>query len=405
MANEFFAKDFETKKKKIDVEGQEITDYLKIISAEATDEQLFKGDMFAAEIFNSHITDFEKTKKVCDRLNITDNPDSMVHVSTFLYFDNMIYMTYYASNETDEENPEHIRARLVYCPVDDVENKTFLDIQAVGDECGGTKIDRVYDTILMKKDDKTLYILWTASADGNYYRLYRTFDIKTKTLGEVSVNKLKVGDVVNDFSATGIVSAFSENELGIKNMFSDIGIMQKISSREENGETYYYTGAYSGDLNFLVKSKDFETWEFVSQPDFPNLSQWENAVYVYNDKCYYFSRQTTATKYGFLTYYDLNEEKWAKPVLIEDCQSRSDFLMYDGELYLVFAPIDREHIGLARVDTDNLENTSLVFIANMHSSCFYPFIQYTNDGKVGFSYTVNRKHIRLSKFDLRKYIL
>ena len=39
-------------------------------------------------------------------------------------------------------------------------------------------------------------------------------------------------------------------------MFSDIGIMQKLTTRTENGETWYYTGAYSGYFNCIIKSRD-----------------------------------------------------------------------------------------------------------------------------------------------------
>ncbi|MBQ6907933.1 MAG: hypothetical protein IJQ28_06100, partial [Clostridia bacterium] len=109
--------------------------------------------------------------------------------------------------------------------------------------------------------------------------------------------------------------------------------------------------------------------------------------------------------FGFLTYYDLKDNTWAKPVLIADCQSRSDFIVYDDELYLTFAPIDREHIGIAKIGTENLEDTYVVLQADMKSSCFYPFVQYGDGGKLGFSYTVNRKHIRLSQFDFKKYLV
>ena len=402
MSNTIFSKDFVTKKEAKIIPGSRISEWDKIISAEATPEQLFKGEMFAQEIFNSYITDFEKTKKLygCGKV---DAIDTMVHVSTFLYVGDTLYMTYYANTETTAEDPNHIKARLVYCPKDDVDNKTFIDLQAVGDDCYGQKVDLVYDTILMQKDECTLYVLWTASVGGNYYRLYRTFDTVTKTLGDVQVNRLKVGNIVNDFSMTGIKSALTENGIGIKNTYADIGIMQKLSSRMENGEKYYYTGAYTGDFNFIIKSKDLITWEYVSQPDFLNYSQYENAVYVYGDKCYYFVRQYADVKYGFLTYYDLVNKTWAKPVLIEDSQSRSDFIVYKDELYMVFAPIDREHIAIAKIDTDNLAETKVLFQANMHSSCFYPFIQYGDDGELCMSYTVDRKHIRLAKFNFRKY--
>ena len=35
--------------------------------------------------------------------------------------------------------------------------------------------------------------------DGEYYRLYRSFDVNTRTLGEICVNRFKVGSTVNDF--------------------------------------------------------------------------------------------------------------------------------------------------------------------------------------------------------------
>ena len=110
--------------------------------------------------------------------------------------------------------------------------------------------------------------MWTARVDGNYYCFWRPFTLSTKVLGEVGVNRFKVGNVVNDFSSTGIRSALAENNLPCKQMFSDIGIMQKLSSWVENGETYYYTGAYSGDFTCIIKSRDLVTWEYVSQPDF-----------------------------------------------------------------------------------------------------------------------------------------
>ena len=80
------------------------------------------------------------------------------------------------------------------------------------------------------------------------------------------------------------------------------------------------------------------TWEYVAQPDegkgaFRNDTLWENAVYVLDDKAYYFVRQWEpkvdengnplpgdnrnewGSNYGILTYYDLQTKTWAKPVL------------------------------------------------------------------------------------------
>ena len=310
-------------------------------------------------------------------------------------------MTYYASTTNSEESSKHQTSRLAFCPVNDPEDMTVVDLQSVGDELDGRKIIRVYDTILMYKGGDELYLMWTAMPDDNYYRFYCTFNMKTKTLGATKANRFKVGDTVNDFSISGMKAALSNNGIPFKAMWSDIGIMQKLSTRVENGETYYYTGAYSGNFNCIIKSRDFITWEYVATPDFINNSLWENATYVIGDTVYYFVRQQECGQ-GFLTAYDLVKGSWAKPVLIADTQSRSDFIVYKDELYLIHAPVNREGFGMVKIDRENLGKSEVVFVADMKSSLFYPFVSvYGDDAYI--SYTVDRKHIRLSKFDLRNY--
>ncbi len=388
-----FSPDQPTSKPSVPISGGQIQQPAGTISvADASQKALENGALFANEIAASVVSDFEKPG------------DQMVHVSTFSVIDGMIYMTYYANTETAAENPDNQRARFVYCPVADPTQKVFFDIQAVGDDCYGAKVTGVYDTIMAQADEDTIFILWTARIGTLYYRLYRIFTISTQELGPVGVNRFQVGEVTNDFSASGITSALRENGIGCKTMYSDIGIMQKFTTRIEDGQTYYYTGAYSGDMNMIIKSKDFITWEYVSQPSFVNKSKWENAVYVLNDKVYYFVRQHDEYDHGFLTYYDLTTETWAAPVLVEDSQSRSDFILYNGELYLFFAPIDRNHIGILRIDTETLAESEIVLIADMRGSCFYPFITYFGEGELAMSYTVSRKHIRLAKFTLSKYL-
>ena len=393
MTNKVFCEDMITDKELIIAEGKPIADIAKTITANVSEEALKKGEQFAQEITDNFIADFEKPG------------DQMAHVSTFIVVDGYVYVTYYANTKNPAEDPRFQTARFVYAPIDDIENKTYFDLQTTGDKVGDKTIDMVYDTILMQKDSDTIYIMWTARLiEGNYYRFYCPFTISTKTLGEIRVNKLKVGETVNDYSFSGIQNALAREGIPCKNMFSDIGIMQKLSTRVENGETYYYTGTYSGDFTAIIKSKDLITWEYVSQPDFINDSKWENATYVLGDKVYYFVRQQDTNKCGFLTAYNLLTNTWDKPVEIEDCQSRSDFIVYNDNLYLIHAPIDREHIGIIRIDTENIENSEVVLQAKMHTSCFYPYVQYYKEGELAMSYTVAREHIRLAEFKLSKYL-
>ncbi len=392
MKNKVFTPDILTKKELTISEGKPICNVARTITAVATPEALERGEAFAQEITDSFVSDFEKPE------------DKMAHVSTFIVLDDTVYMTYYANTKEPSENPENQTARLVYAPIDDIQSKTYIDLQTTGDTVGGKVIDMVYDTILMQKDADTIYVMWTARTEENYYRFYCPFTLSTKTLGEIGVNRFKVGDVTNDFSVSGIKTALAENEIPCKKMYSDIGIMQKLSSRVENGETYYYSGTYSGDFTAIIKSKDLITWEYVSQPDFINDSKWENATYVVGDKVYYFVRQQDTNKCGFLTAYNILTDTWETPVEIEDCQSRADFIMYNGNLYLFHAPIDRRHIGVVKIDTESIKNSEVILQAKMHTSCFYPFVQYYTDGELAMSYTVARQHIRLAKFTLEKYV-
>lgn len=404
MHEKVFSDDFVSQKPHILIEQGSIDHVAALISDQVSPEAIQKGDAFANEMEEKFVSDFEKSEKLFSEGKV-DVKDCMAHVSTFIVDRGIVYMTYYANTKEHAEDPNNQTARLVYCPVDNPDDKVFLDIQSAGDACGGKTINMVYDTILMRKDEDTLYILWTARVEENYYRFYRPFTISTKTLGEVRVNRFKVGEITNDFSASGMRNALAENGIGYKNMYSDIGIMQKLSSRVENGVTYYYTGAYSGEFTCIIKSADLVTWEYVSQPDFPTYSEWENATYVIGDQCFYFVRQLgKMANTGFLTVYDLEKKTWQTPVLIEDCQSRADFIVYEGELYLFHAPIDRDHIGIVKIDTENIANSRVLLQAHMHTSCFYPFVQYYEDGELAMSYTVSRKHIRLGRFTLSRYL-
>lgn len=393
MVNKVFSEDMATDKELIISEGAPIAEVARTITSDASEEAVKKGDAFSKEIAERFVSDFEK------------NGDKMAHVSTFIVIDGYVYMTYYANTKEPSEDPKNQTARLVYAPIDDIDNKTFMDLQTTGDTVGDKTIDMVYDTILMQKDSKTIYIMWTARiTEGNYYRFYCPFDLESKTLGKIGVNRFKVGQTVNDFSFSGIRNALAREGVPCKKMYSDIGIMQKLSSRVENGETYYYSGTYSGDFTAIIKSRDLVTWEYVSQPDFINDSKWENATYVLGDKVFYFVRQQDGNKSGFLTAYNLNDNSWDKPVEIYDCQSRSDFIIYNNEMYLFHAPIDREHIGIIKINTDDISKSEVLLQANMQSSCFYPFIQYYKNGELAMSYTVERKHIRLAEFKLSNYI-
>lgn len=377
-----------------------IKDYSVYLEPQKDDQAKKVGDKVVQEMADNFIADFEKNEAY-NKVH-GGNPDQMCHVSTFYKLNGKIYMTYYANEDNENEDPKFQIARLAYCDENHPEDMKILTVSKVGDVIGGRSTVMVYDTIMMYDGGDIFYILWTASLDGEYYRLYRTFNMKTEEFGEIGINRLKIGDFLTDFSVHGIQTGFEKNKLPRKEMFSDIGIMQKLSYRMENGKKVYYSGAYSGFLTFIIKSTDFITWEFVAEPDFINYSEWENATYVLNDKVYYFVRQLECNQ-GFLTVYDLKTKTWEKPTLISDCQSRADFFYYKNDLYLMNAPKSRECIAVTKIDTKDISKSKVIFFADLKSSIFYPFTQVYGDD-LYISYTIARKHIRLTKINLKHYL-
>jgi hypothetical protein len=105
-----------------------------------------------------------------------------------------------------------------------------------------------------------------------------------------------------------------------------------------------------------------------------------------------------------LTAYNLLTNTWDRPVEIEDCQSRGDFIYYKDNLYLFHAPIDREHIGIVKINKDDVEDSEILLQAKMDTSCFYPFVQYLREGELAMSYTADRLHIKLAEFTPDRYI-
>ncbi len=407
MKNDIFTEDFVSQKEPKIYGIVEIKDYATKIEADTALNDRANAKAFAADINANKYADFEK------------EGDQMCHVSTFMNVEGTIYVTYYANTSNGAEDPNFQVARIAYCPENEPENQTVLDVQAAGDSLGDHHVDGVYDTIMMCRPDepKNIYILWTANIDGRYYRLYRVFNIETKTMGDIGVNRFKVGEITNDFSFSGMQNALTENGIGYKEFFADIGIMQKQSWRVENGVNYCYSGAYSGNFTCIIKSADLITWEYVAQPNegangtgFENETKWENAVYVLEDKVYYFVRQWDpqyeqgVRYYGVLNRFDLITGEWDKPVLVGDCQSRSDMILYDNELYMVYAPTDRNHLGILKINREDLAKSECILQADMLGSCFYPFMQYFKGKTLGLSYTIDRKHIRLATFELSKYL-
>ncbi|MDT2909148.1 BppU family phage baseplate upper protein [Lactococcus lactis] len=326
--------------------------------------------------------------------------DYMTHVSSFAMINNVVYMAFYVNKIRYSENPEEHTAVFRYANMNDLTTITNVELLDIGNVYDNKTVTAIYDTVVLKKedDDNVLYLVFTARLNNEYYLLYRTFTISTNTLSPINKCKFTVGNVTNDFSISGMKTGLNANNIEYKEFSSDVSFMQKLSTRIENGVTYYYTGIGVLDFCFIAKSKDLINWEYVSQPTFNHLAKYEPAVYVKGDYVYYLCREDFSSSYAFLAKYDLIKNTWSVPVNIPDCQSRSMFFENNGGIYFVHAPKDRNHIAIGLVNETNLDQSHDISNAWV-DDIFYPYVLKSGD-KLYLSATKSRKQIYLSEISL-----
>lgn len=326
--------------------------------------------------------------------------DLMAHCSSFRIINENIYAAFYVNKKSAAENPKQHTAIFRRASLSNLSSITNVELCNIGDSVLGQTVNAIYDTVILKKDDDNdnLYLLFTAMLGTDYYLLYRKYTISNDTLSDISKCQFTVNTTTNDFSITGMKQALDANNITYPNFSTDVSFMQQLSTRVENGVTYYYTGIGVLDFCFIAKSSDLINWVFVSQPDFPTTSKFEPAVYVIGDVAYYLCRQDYSSSYAFLTTYNLVTHVWATPVNIPDCQSRSVFFTNSGALYALHAPKDRNHIAILHIDTNNLDQSEDIAVGDV-DDMFYPFIQDDN-GHLYVTITQTRKHIWLCNFEV-----
>lgn len=329
-------------------------------------------------------------------VDLKKDGDLMTHVSSFVIVDDIVYSVFSVNKIQPRENAQEYTTRLQYFPLSNPSEIEYIDICNIGDDFFGYTVSATCDCCIFKKesDANNLYIVWTIKTNNMWRLVYKTFNLNTKLLSEANLCKFVKDNVEYNFKISDLQTAL--NDTSITN--TDICLMQKISSRIENGEKYYYTGVGITDTCFVIKTKDFINWEYVTKPTFDYNPMWEPVTYVFNNKLYYYCRQEDKSKYGVLAYYDLNNNIWSNPLFIEDAQSRSDFFVFNDKLYLMHAPKNRYHLALLRIDTNNL-NKSTEVMCSWVNNYFYPFVQNYN-GQLYMTITQNRQHIYFVHFTI-----
>lgn len=345
------------------------------------------GLKFAQELEN-HLTELTKAG------------DNFAHTPAFVIDNDIVYSIFMVNKIGANETESEMEIRFQTFPLSDPANITYYDVCKIGDTKLGKSVVKNYDSVLFKKGN-LIYLLWNSelAGDGFYTMLYQTFNITTLEMSSVQTTNFKVGSTTKTLSGAGINSAFSTEGVPAPVFSRHIVLMPKVSERVEGGVTYYYAAiGATGRLSMIVKTSDFVTWEYVAQPTFENTAQYEPAVWVIGDIVYYYSRQYDSSA-GVLSKYDIVSKTWDSPIFIDEAQSRSEFLLYARRLYLIYAPKDRNHIGIIRINTARLEDSYVVQVANVSGIYGYP-TAYEYAGKLYMLFSDNKKKIYISEFTI-----
>lgn len=163
--------------------------------------------------------------------------------------------------------------------------------------------------------------------------------------------------------------------------------MINTSNRWCEYEGEYYTTFHAeipGVSNgIIIKTKDFETVDFVSIIPENSKGRAETAIYIFDKKLYLAARQPWGTPYLLLSRYDMETGEWKEPYKVEDGNARPWMFEYRGELYL-FNTIEevgegRRFSNISKIRTckgaHNDKNVPVDVVATLfecghHYSCF-----------------------------------
>lgn len=329
------------------------------------------------------------------------------HVASFVNKSDKIYYAYYCNYIAAREQVTEQTARFgIYDKT--LQTKSIVDVMGVGDTFGDYSVTKLSDIVVLEDQDNPdkLHLLWTCALnDGSsevWSVLHAPYTISTNTIGTAEICTLSGGGFTGNFDYNGLVGLFAEVGLpeGVSVPNNTIQVMPKVTYRVENSQKVYYTGIGCFELCFAAKTTDFVNWEFVAIPSFKYSAQYEPATYLVGNKLMWFCRQIASKNFGALSYYDLTTNKWADPVYVQDCQSRPDWFNNKGTLYLVHAPIDRNHIAFESVPNTSAIQKMFGYFSFYLESVFYPFVQVDSPDNIYMVATHSRRQIYLYNLNL-----
>ena len=372
---------------------------------------------FAKNVSSAHTT--KATKATLKRLH-----DEFGHYSQLVIHNGICYVCFVnnvGGRGDNELLPTIVLTQAVF-PLDRVLSDDFdykKDVKlhrfgGVGDTFAGHKAlssmnnhsmilvgDLIYTTFAFLSENENQWSTFVSVYDTNKKEYVRECEMKLSYKGKVvPFNE----DAINNIYGSRLYSRRTQK-----------GVVP-FGNRwcEYNGE-YYTTINESliGEVNngIIIKTKDFETVEFVSFIPENKMGNAETAIYIFDNKLYLACRQLWGTPYLLLSRYDFEAQEWKEPYKIEDGNARPWFFEYRDELYLFNTIEDvgegRRFSNISKIRTrkgaHNIRNSPVDVVATLFE-CGHHYSCFVYNDKIYFSCSLtSNNRVHFGELKLKQY--
>jgi hypothetical protein len=317
-------------------------------------------------------------------IDLKESSAKRTQVPSLTIVNDIVYSAFVTNYNSATESPADFVLKLCVFPLSDPTDITRYTVSEAGMDIAGVgTMAEQLDSFVYYDGNGNIIIVFNGKVqNGETSIFYRIFNISSSTFTESGICEFAAGTHSDTFSPSGV-----NNVLTLENIdhvaptnLPGFIITQRITTRTESGETWYYSGfGEDGRFNAIVKTKNFKKWYYVATPPFTNMALYEPIVYIDYNVAYYFCRQTPQTGYSFLTRYNIVNDCWDDPVYFPDASSRSDIIGTGNYLFLINSPTTRSYIAVYMIDKNDMTKTKCLQVANFDGGAYYTANTFYNN--------------------------
>lgn len=220
-------------------------------------------------------------------------------------------------------------------PVNDVRE---YRIGGMGDKFLGYKANSIFKDNSMCLEGNTLHIVFQFLPDtDDKAHVFKTdFDIRTHKFSGRKECRLIYKGRKMVFCMDALNEIYGSE--GYAKVDPKDNIIELVSQWSGYDGMYYATlecAGNEGTNGMVVRTRDFEDFEFVTIPPFNRDGMAEISSIIKGDRLYVACRQDYGIPYLYLAAFDLKEQAWNIPVKVPDGNSRPWFFVFEDRLYLM----------------------------------------------------------------------